>query len=111
MQNLKYMPMTPFKSFPQSRRVRQGCNSSPLLFSLYINDLESYFSCNPPGYCQLNSYKLHLLKFADDIVLLANSREGLQNSINRIEEFSDGWDLSINIEKLICNKPAHGSLW
>ena len=64
------------------------------------------------GYCQLNSYKLHLLKFANDIVLLANSREGLQNSINRLEEFCDGWDLSINIEKtkvLIFNKPAHST--
>ena len=72
---------------------------------------QSYLSCNPSGYCQLISYKLHLLKYADDIVLLANSREGLQNSINRLEEFCDGWNLSINIEKnykvLIFNKPAH----
>ena len=83
-----------------------------MLCSLYVNDLESYLSCNPSGYCQLNSYKLHLLKFTDDIVLLANSREGLQNSINRLEEFCDGWDLSINIEKtkvLIFDKLAHGT--
>ena len=102
------------KSFPQSRGVRQGCNLSPLLFSLYANDLESYLSCNPSGYCQLNNYKLHLLKFADDIVLLANSREGLQNSINRLEEFCDGWDLSINIEKpkylFLTNQPMVLSL-
>ena len=49
--------------------------------------------------------------FADDIdiVLLANTETGLQNSINRLEEFCNGWELSINIEKtkiLIFNKPA-----
>ena len=39
------------------------------------------------------------MMFADDIVLLANSAEGLQESINRLEEFCRNWDLSINIEK------------
>ena len=33
------------------------------------------------------------------VVLLADTETGLQNSINRLEEFCNGWELSINIEK------------
>ena len=39
------------------------------------------------------------MMFADEIVLLANSAKGLQESINRLKEFCRNWDLSINIEK------------
>ena len=95
--------------FLQSKGVRQGCNLSPLLFSLYMNDLQSYLNCNLSGSCKLNNHKIRLLMFADDIVLLTDSAEGLQNSINRLVEFCNGWDLSINIEKtkvLIFNKPT-----
>ena len=89
------------KLFPQSKGVCQGCNLSLLLFSLslFMNDLESYLNCNPSGSCQLSNLRLRLLMFADDIVLLAETETGLQNSINRLEEFCNGWELSINIEK------------
>ena len=49
------------------------------------------------------------MMFADDIVLVADSEKGLQESINRLEEFCSNWDLSINIEKqkiAIFNKPS-----
>ena len=49
-----------------------------------------------------------LLLFADDLVLLADSESGLQNSMDRLDEFCKTWDLKINIEKtkvVIFNKP------
>ena len=100
------------KLFPQSKGVCQGCNLRPLLFSVFMNDLESYLNCNLSGSCQLNNLRPWLLMFADDIVLLADTETGLQNSINRLEEFCNGWELSINIEKtkiLVFNKPACSS--
>ena len=48
---------------------------------------------------------------ADDIALLADTQKGLQELINRLEEFCSNWDLSINIEKtkiVIFNKPTCG---
>ena len=67
--------------------MRQGCNLSPLLFSLYINDLETYLATNIAGSITLSNLKAQLLLFADDLVLLADSESGLQNSMDRLDEF------------------------
>ena len=42
---------------------------------------------------------VNCLMYADDIVLLSNSKEGLQNSLFNLKEFCDSWNLKINIEK------------
>ena len=92
--------------------MRQGCNLSPLLFTLFMNDLDGFLESHSSGSCILNNCRLRLMMFADDIVLLADSAKGLQESINRLEEFYRNWDLSINIEKteeVIFNKPTCGS--
>jgi len=85
--------------FPYSKGVCQGCNLSPFLFNLYINDLESYLMTNSTGFIQLNCAKLYLLMFADDIVLLADSSSYLQDSINHLNNFCNQWKLQINTVK------------
>ena len=95
-------------SFPCCKGVRQGCNLSLLQFSLYISDLETYLATNIAGSITLSNLKAQLLLFADDLVLLANSESGLQNAMDRLDEFCKTWDLKINIEKtkvVIFNKP------
>ena len=62
--------------------MSQGCNLSPLLFSLLMNDLEDYLKNHPSGSCQLNSYRLQLMMFADVIALLADTEKGLQEPLN-----------------------------
>ena len=86
-------------AFHCSKGVRQGCNLSPLLFSLFISDLESYLTTNNSGSIQLGKKKARLLLFADDLALLADSHTGLQASINLLEEYCLTWDLKINIDK------------
>ena len=73
--------------FPHAKCVRQGCNLSPLPFSLFMNDLEGSLKSHSSGFCTLNNCMLQLLMFADDPVLLANTANGLQESINGLEEF------------------------
>jgi len=81
---------------------------SPLLFSLYISDLESYLAKNSAGNVMLANLKAKLLLFANDLVLVTDSESGLQDSMDRLDEFCNTWDLKINTEKtkvVIFNKP------
>ena len=99
-------------SFPCRKGVKQGCNLSPLLFSLYISDLESYLETNIAGKIALENLKIQLLLFADDLVLLADSEQGLQHSMNRLDEFCSTWDMQVNIQKtnvVIFNKSRNQS--
>ena len=65
--------------------VRHCDSLSPTLFNIYINDLASYFdnSCDP---VYLNYYALNFLMYADDVVLLSTSKQGLQNCVNKLEK-------------------------
>ena len=66
--------------------VRQGENLSPFLFNIYLNDLEAYLDDqNVPGIdCQYVNeelsvfFKLFLVLYAGDTVLLSDSKTDLQ---------------------------------
>ena len=86
--------------------VRQGDVLSPNLFKLYINDFPKYLQ-NLPGTVFLNSIPLQCLMYADDIVILSSSREGLQKRLDKLSLFCKEWCLNVNIDKtkiIIFNK-------
>ena len=66
--------------------VCQGDTLRPNLFKVYINDLPSIFKdgCDP---VELNSCKLNCLLFADDVVLLSKTEQGMQTCLNRLQEY------------------------
>lgn len=47
----------------------------------------------------LNSTKLNCLIYADDVLLLSESKEGLQSCLNALQLYCDYWKLQINIGK------------
>ena len=86
--------------------VRQGDVLSPNLFNIFINDLPKYFqSCADP--VKLNTTDLHCLMYADDVVILSESATGLQEKLNKLEEFCADWCLNVNTDKtkiIVFNK-------
>ena len=78
--------------------VWQRDNLKPTLFKLIINGLPNIFddSCDPVW---LLTRKLHCLLYADDLVLLSESPEGLQKSLSKLSSYCEEWGLQINISK------------
>ena len=64
----------------------RGDNLSHNLFKLFINDLPEIVdqTCTP---VTLNSLKLNCLLDVDDIVLLSETAEGLQNSLDKVSQY------------------------
>lgn len=84
--------------FASEKGIRQGDILSPYLFNLYMNDLPKIFdeNCKPPT---LMTRKIPCLLYADDLVILSESKEGLQESLNKLERFCKEWFLTVNTSK------------
>ncbi|XP_042883267.1 uncharacterized protein LOC122260182 [Penaeus japonicus] len=88
------------KYTPICRGVRQGCVLSPDLFNLYsemiLRQLEDM-----PGFI-LGGHNINNLRYADDTVLIAESRDNLQELLDKVIEESKKKGLTINCKKTEC---------
>lgn len=78
----------------------QGEVLSPFLFSLFINDLEMYLQQNPNAGITLEQLSIYLIMFDDAAVIISDTIEGLQSSLNYLEMYCNKWNLSVNIDKM-----------
>ena len=62
----------------------QGEFVSPLLYSLYVNDIEVELIIQGCQSDELKNLNLFLLMYADDTVLFSENVEDLQNLINSV---------------------------
>ena len=76
----------------------QGGILSPILFNLYIDDIKEIFDekCDP---VDLHDTKLSHLLYADDLILLSNTEEGLKQNLRNLETYCEKWKLEVNISK------------
>jgi hypothetical protein len=86
-------------SFPGEVGVRQGDILSPNIFKIFINDLpDSIITPNgrPP---KLKDKTVGCLLYADDLVLLSETKDGLQTSLQNLNDYCHKWDLHVNTKK------------
>ena len=80
--------------------VKQGCPLSPTLFGLYIDDVSHYIETFGRLEACLAGIAIQILLYADDIVLISDSPEGLQRHLNALKLFCTDKGLSINMDKI-----------
>ena len=109
--------------------VRQGENLSPLLFALFLNDFEQFVSKSYRGLNDLSNdfsnllsdddvevfFRLFVLLYADDTIVLAETPEELQKALDAVFLYCQTWKLNVNIGKtkivifsrgVVRNKPT-----
>jgi len=76
------------KSLNVTKGVLQGEILSPFLFTIYLNDVESYLANRTTRGVQVDRNKtVHLLAYADDIVILGDSPGNLQQKLAILKEY------------------------
>ena len=81
--------------------TRQGCVSSPIIFSLFINDLVSCLKdeCDRGVFVMDQIEDLLALMFADDVASFSETIIRLQHQINCIQRFCESVGMSLNLLK------------
>ena len=81
--------------------LREGSVLSPILYLVYINTLIQHLETTlPNGGIQLGNHsqiRIRALLYADDIVLLADDRAGLQRLLNAAEKHADAYQYSYSV--------------
>ena len=84
--------------FDVTNGVRQGGVLSPLLFTVYVDDLLIKLKRNGIG-CHIGHLFVGALGYADDIILLCPTVEGLKDMIKICEEYANEHSIMFNGSK------------
>ena len=84
--------------FHVSSGVRQGDSLSPVLFSVFINDLATDIRNTNAG-VNMGGDQISLFMYTDDIALVSGSVEGAQRQLDAMTQWCNKWQMRINAKK------------
>ena len=91
------------KAFDANQGVRQGCILSPILFNIFISDLPGILDKDENEPAMIGgSTKIGSKLWADDLVMVSESKEGLTKMLRDLANFSSENGLKINSDKTKC---------
>ena len=86
--------------FSRDNGVLQGESLSPTFVAAYINELESRMNAIEAGHgMNINGVTVSVHMYADDLVLLSQTEDGLQCGINVFHKFCTENNLTFNTSK------------
>ena len=85
--------------FPFRKAVLQGETLSPKLWTIFLDDLVETMHKSKLLTCNVGKARIHLLIYADDIVLLSTNAPELQEKIDILKSYLEYNDLKINLKK------------
>lgn len=81
--------------------VKEGCPLSPTLFGLYIGEISDYVDREGCRGASLAGTWIPLLLYADDIVLISDSPQGLQQHVDALHAYVEDREWSVNLGNLV----------
>ena len=90
-----------------NRGLKQGDNVSPILFSMYLDDLEDYFDADGIDGVTIDYdsddisvfLKIFVLLYADDTIIISDNAENFQKCLDSFFEYCNQWKLTVNESK------------
>ncbi|KAL1448341.1 hypothetical protein WDU94_000009 [Cyamophila willieti] len=83
-----------------NKGLMQGDSVSPVLFLIFLNDIEDYFKNKGFNGVQVNHREdILLLLYADDLIIFANNKMDMQRKLNTLQEYCTDNKMMVNVSK------------
>ena len=95
--------------FGVCRGVTQGCTLSPWLFNVFMDRVMREAKRQFQSEVRLSTGNVGVLLFADDMVVMSESVEGLQHNVQVMSDVLSKWELKVNWRKTKVMRVARKS--